>query len=163
MHDGFKELLKQNEGTFAAAAISSTLLLVNMTANPSRLGPCSCMLPESQTPLTVTNYILQISLDAVIVGFVFYKCGRGEIQDPLEGVPDPSRDGGVQGGPVPDAEDVLLEPDADHCPAHLLPHHELLAQHRQHQVLPTPGRQAFKITLSCLLNKPDLFNAGYPF
>ena len=77
------------------------------------------------------------------MGFVFYKCGRGEIQDPFECVSDPGSDGGVEGGPVPDAEDVLLEPDADHGAAHLLPHHELLAQHCEHQVLPTPIRQTW--------------------
>ena len=59
---------------------------------------------------------------------------------PPEGVSDPVGDRLVTRAPVPDAEDVLLEPHAHHRPADLLPHHELLPKHRQHKVLPAPAK-----------------------
>ena len=77
-------------------------------------------------------------LNAVVVSLVLDGSPRGQVEDPPEGVPDSVGDSLVTGSSVPDAQDVLLEPDGDHGPTDLLPHHELLPQHGQHQVLPAP-------------------------
>ena len=86
------------------------------------------MLSENKIEIFLFTFRNIFLLDAVIVSFIFYDCWRSKIENPLEGVPDASGDGGVAGGPVPDAEDVLLEPDGDHRATDLLPHHELLPQ-----------------------------------
>ena len=52
-------------------------------------------------------------------------------------------------------EDVLLEPDGDDSATDFLPDHELLAEHRQHQVLPAPGTQTWQ---ECLLPITDSTN-----
>jgi hypothetical protein len=49
-------------------------------------------------------------LNAVVVRLVLYGGARGEIEDPPEDVPDPVRHCRVVGGPIPDGQDVLLEP-----------------------------------------------------
>ena len=98
---------------------------------PLGFSSCSCVLSESKIEIFLFTFRNIFLLDAVIVSFIFYDCWRSKIENPLEGVPDASGDGGVAGGPVPDAEDVLLEPDGDHGPADLLPDHELFTQHGQ--------------------------------
>ena len=104
---------------------------------PLGFSPCSCVLSKNKIEIFLFTFRNIFLLDAVIVSFIFYDCWRSKIENPLEGVPDASGDGGVAGGPVPDAEDVLLEPDGDHGPADLLPDHELFTQHGKNKVLPT--------------------------
>merc|ERR1719331_1351346 len=84
-----------------------------------------------------------VFLETVIVSLILYCRASGKTQHPSEGVPDPIGHSLVAGSPVPNTEDVLLEPDGDNSATDLLPDHELLAEHRQHQVLPAPGTQTF--------------------
>jgi len=84
-----------------------------------------------------------VFLETVIVSLVLDCCASWKTKHPSECVPDPIGHCLVARSSVPNAEDVLLEPDGDNSATDLLPHHELLAQHRQHQVFPAPGTKTF--------------------
>ena len=50
-------------------------------------------------------------LDAVVVGLVLDGCAGWEVEHPPEDVPDATGHRRIVGRPVPDGENVLLEPD----------------------------------------------------
>jgi len=77
------------------------------------------------------------------VSFVLDDCSLREVENSSEGITDSVCDGCVVGRPVPDGEDVFVEPHRDHGPANLLTNHELLAKHGHQQVLPATLRQTF--------------------
>jgi len=84
-----------------------------------------------------------VFLETVVVSLVLDCRASWKTEHPSECVPDPIGHCLVTGSSVPNTEDVLLEPDGDDSATDLLPDHELLAEHRQHQVLPAPGTQTF--------------------
>lgn len=66
-----------------------------------------------------------------------------EVQDSSQSVSDSGRCRLIAGRPVPDRQDVLLEAYGHYGSTDLFSHHELLSQHRQHDVLPEPTGQTF--------------------
>ena len=89
--------------------------------------------PRNQRSFKLSTTYL---LDAVIVSFILDGSSRGQVENPPESVSDSVGDCLVTRCSVPDAQDVLLKPDGHNGTTYLLPHHELLPQHGQDQVLP---------------------------
>ena len=80
---------------------------------------------------------------AVVMSLVLHDRVQGQIQNPSQRIPDPDRRRRVTGSPIPNGNDVLVQPDGDDGTTNLLSDHKLFSQYREDQVLPAASSESF--------------------